>query len=186
VLFIIKLSRVLFGNGPFAWKFWCLWHLSSSASFLFFWKRKNFFCYLHTGYDIKFLEHKIFIDVKHFALYITIYCNTTSFLKILLFVKNKLLIFIFLFFLILEILVQASQIPWLYCKTWSPIYQLSSCAFLFDFNFKNLLSYPSSLSIKSLGPRGRPALVFSLISFVSSGLSGASIHSFHSFSSFSI
>ncbi len=56
----------------------------------------------------------------------------------------------------------------------------------FGLNLKSLLSCPSSPSIKSFDPRGRPVLVFSLIPFISSGLSGASINFFHSFGSFSI
>jgi hypothetical protein len=51
----------------------------------------------------------------------------------------------------------------------------------FGFNLKTLFSCPSSLSIKSLDPKSRPVLVFSLIPFISLELSGASIHSFHSF-----
>ena len=41
--------------------------------------------------------------------------------------------------------------------------------FPFGFNLKSLLSYPSSLSIKLSVTRGRPVLVFYLISFISSG-----------------
>jgi hypothetical protein len=41
--------------------------------------------------------------------------------------------------------------------------------FPFGFNLKSLLSCPSSLSIKLSVTRGRPVLVFYLISFISSG-----------------
>ncbi len=53
----------------------------------------------------------------------------------------------------------------------------------FGFSLKNLLSCPSTLSIKSFIPRGRPILVFSLTPSISSGWSDASINFFHSFGS---
>ena len=40
MLFSTKLSRVLSGNGPFAWKFQYFWYLTSSAPFLLWWKEK--------------------------------------------------------------------------------------------------------------------------------------------------
>jgi hypothetical protein len=56
--------------------------------------------------------------------------------------------------------------------------------FPFGFNLKSLLSYPSSLSIKSFVPRDWPVLVFSLIPC--SPYSGIFLNSLKSRGSFSL
>ena len=58
-LFSIKLSRVLSGNGPFAWEFGYSWYLTPSAPFLLTVKRKGLSCCPRTAYifSFNFNEH---------------------------------------------------------------------------------------------------------------------------------